>query len=105
MKSEEIQEVAFTIILRSGEARTIVHEAFQDMRNSKYDRAQERLAQSNDKLVEAHKAQTKLLQRNANGEDINMEIIMVHAQDHLMSTMTLREVAVEMLAFYEKVGI
>lgn len=105
MKNEEIQEVAFNTILRSGEARTMVHEAFQDMRNSRYEEAQERLAQSNEKLIEAHQAQTKLLQRNAKGEDINMEIIMVHAQDHLMSTMTLREVAVEMLVFYEKVGI
>lgn len=33
-----------------------------------------------------------------------MEIIMVHAQDHLMTTMTLREVALEMLHLYRKVG-
>lgn len=105
MKSEEIQQVAFTIILHSGEARTIVHEAFKDMRNSRYDEAKEKLEESDDKLVEAHKAQTSLLKRYASGEDINMEIIMVHAQDHLMSTMTLREVALEMLAFYEKVGV
>lgn len=105
MESEEIQEVAFTIILHSGEARTIVHEAFKDMRTSKYESATKKLEKADEKLVEAHKAQTNLLQRYANGEDINMEIIMVHAQDHLMSTMTLREVALEMLAFYEKVGI
>ena len=28
---------------------------------------------------------------------------MVHAQDHLMTTMTLREVALEMLNLYRKV--
>lgn len=105
MESEEIQEIAFTIILHSGEARTIVHEAFKDMRESKYDDAMIKLEESNDKLVEAHKAQSNLLKRYAGGEDINMEIIMVHAQDHLMSTMTLREVALEMLAFYKKVGV
>ena len=27
---------------------------------------------------------------------------MVHAQDHLMTTMTLREVAIEMLALYQR---
>ena len=32
-----------------------------------------------------------------------MEIIMVHAQDHLMTTMTLREVALEMLSLYRKI--
>ena len=31
-----------------------------------------------------------------------MEIIMVHAQDHLMTTMTLLEVAQEMNYLYQK---
>ncbi|MDN6195338.1 MAG: PTS cellobiose transporter subunit IIA [Atopostipes suicloacalis] len=105
MESEELQEVAFTIILHSGEARTLVHEAFKDMRESKYEESMEKLDESDEKLVEAHKSQTKLLKEYAGGEEINMEIIMVHAQDHLMSTMTLREVALEMLAFYKKVGV
>lgn len=105
MESEKIQEIAFTIILHSGEARTLVHEAFKDMRNSRYQEAMEKLDRSDKKLVEAHKSQTSLLKDYAAGESINMEIIMVHAQDHLMSTMTLREVALEMLAFYKKVGV
>ncbi|MDN6639670.1 MAG: PTS lactose/cellobiose transporter subunit IIA, partial [Tetragenococcus sp.] len=33
----------------------------------------------------------------------NMDIIMVHAQDHLMTTITLREVALEMLSLYKSV--
>ena len=31
-----------------------------------------------------------------------MEIIMVHAQDHLMTTMTMSEMAIEMSYLYEK---
>lgn len=104
MESEEIQRIAFTIILYSGNARTTVHESFKDMRESKYEEAREKLESSNDSLVEAHKVQTDLLKKYANGININMEIIMVHAQDHLMTTMTLREVALEMLVLYEKVG-
>ena len=60
--------------------------------------------EANDSLVKAHKAQTELLQQYASGEKIEMEIIMVHAQDHLMTTMTLREVAIEMLSLYRKVS-
>lgn len=103
MESEKIQEIAFNIILHSGDSRTTIHESFQDMRESKYSEANDKLKKSNEDLIKAHKIQTELLQEYANGEDINMEIIMVHAQDHLMTTMTLREVALEMLALYEKV--
>ena len=75
MNIEELQVAAFEIILHSGTARATVHEAFAAMR---------------------------LGQDYASGVEIKIEIIMVHAQDHLMTTMTLREVAVEMLKLYKK---
>lgn len=103
MNSEELQVAAFEIILNSGNARTIVHEAFAAMRDGNYDDATEKLAVANEELLLAHQAQTKLLQEYANGTEIKIEIIMVHAQDHLMTSMTLREVALEMLELYKKV--
>lgn len=103
MNSEKLQEIAFTIILHSGQARTLVHEAFKCMRESLFKEAEMKLEEANDSLLEAHNAQTGLMNEYANGEKINMEIIMVHAQDHVMTTMTLREVALEMLKLYQKV--
>ena len=46
--------------------------------------------------------QTTLLQNYAKGEEIIIEIIMVHAQDHLMTTMTLKEVAERMKLLYQR---
>ncbi|MEY8700439.1 PTS cellobiose transporter subunit IIA [Streptococcus ferus] len=104
MNTEELQIAAFEIILNSGNARTIVHEAFAEMRSGNYDAAAQKLEDANNELLLAHKAQTDLLQEYASGTEIKIEIIMVHAQDHLMTTMTLREVALEMLELYKKVG-
>ena len=103
MNQEELQVVAFEIILHIGSARTSVHEAFADMREGHYNEAAEKLEVANADLLEAHHAQTNLLQEYASGTDIKIEIIMVHAQDHLMTTMTLREVALEMLDLYRKI--
>ncbi|MFM0790663.1 PTS cellobiose transporter subunit IIA [Streptococcus suis] len=102
MNQEELQVAAFQIILHSGTARTEVHEAFSAMRAGDYETASEKLETANTELVEAHHAQTKLLQDYASGIEIKIEIIMVHAQDHLMTTMTLREVALEMLELYKR---
>lgn len=85
MDSEKLQEAAFEIILSSGDARTLVHEGFKSMREGNYEEAEVHLNEANDSLVKAHKAQTELLQQYASGEKIEMEIIMVHAQDHLMT--------------------
>lgn len=101
MSSEDIQLIAFNIILHSGNAKTKIHDAFNSMRKADFITSNQLLEEANQEILEAHKSQTGLLQSYANGTNINMEIIMVHAQDHLMTTMTLREVAIEMSHLYE----
>ncbi|GGB56420.1 PTS cellobiose transporter subunit IIA [Virgibacillus dakarensis] len=102
MEQEQIQSVAFEIILHSGSSRTMIHEAFEMMRNNEFENARNKLKEANNEVLLAHQSQTALLQQYSSGETINTDIIMVHAQDHLMTTMTLREVALEMLHLYEK---
>jgi PTS system cellobiose-specific IIA component len=102
MNSEEIQVAAFEIILNSGNARTTIHKAFAGMRKSEFDEAEQLLTEANEEILQAHKSQTALLKDYANGKKIETEIIMVHAQDHLMTTMTLLEVAQEMNYLYQQ---
>ena len=104
MNQEELQVAAFEIILHSGSARTTVHEAFADMREGHYDEAAEKLEAANAELLEAHHAQTNLLQEYASGTEIKIEIIMVHAQDHLMTSLTFIDLAKEVVDVYERLA-
>lgn len=103
MTKDDLQVVAFEIILHSGDARTIVHEGLNLMNQGKFEEAEKKMEDANKELLEAHKSQTKLLQDYANGDEIIMEVIMVHAQDHLMTTMTIREMAIEFLKMYRQI--
>lgn len=105
MTEEELQLAAFEIILHSGTAITYVHEAFDAMKESKFEVVEEKLAAADEELLQAHHAQTDLLQKYASGTEIKIEIIMVHAQDHLMTTMTLKEVAIEMMGMYQRFAL
>ncbi|WP_165006164.1 MULTISPECIES: PTS cellobiose transporter subunit IIA [unclassified Enterococcus] len=102
LTSETLQVISFDIILHSGNARTLIHEAFAAMREEKYEQAERKLQEADEEILEAHKSQTNLLKEYAGGTKIEMEIIMVHAQDHLMTTMTLLEVAREMSYLYQR---
>lgn len=102
MDEQESQEVAFTIILHSGSARSLVHEGLGLMREGKFKEADGKLNEGEEELVQAHQAQTDLLHKFSNGMTIEIQIIMVHAQDHLMTTMTLLEIAKEMKYLYER---
>lgn len=102
VSSEELQVTAFDIILHSGNGRTAIHEAFAKMRAGDFTKADEHLAKAEEELLQAHQSQTHLLKEYAGGKKVEMEIIMVHAQDHLMTTMTLLEVAKEMAFLYRQ---
>ena len=104
MNKENLLVVSFDIILHSGNARTMLHEAFELMREGEFLEAEKKLDDANNELMEAHKAQTSLLRDYVNGEEIVMEVIIVHAEDHLMTTMALREMSVEMLHVYREMS-
>ncbi len=102
--SEDIQAIAFEIILNSGNARTAIHSALAEMRKGNFAEAEQYLDEAHESLGQAHNAQTGLLHDYANEVSVPMEIILVHAQDHLMTAETLREIAIEMLELYKKVS-
>ena len=53
-------------------------------------------------MQQAHKLQTQeLLTREANGEKLSFNVLISHAQDYLMTTYTLKDVAVEIINLYQ----
>lgn len=102
MDESESQMIAFEIILHSGNARTAVHEAMELMKESKFEEADAKLAEADEELRLAHASQSNMLAEFSQGTKIEIQIIMVHAQDHLMTTMTLKEVAEELKVVYKK---
>lgn len=102
MEKEKIQEISFGIILCCGEASNYINEAFKMIKNYEFDQANKCLVKANDSLVEAHSKQSSLLQQFAEGNEVEVEIILVHAQDHLMSSMNYKNFVEEFFAVYKK---
>ena len=53
-------------------------------------------------LRKAHEVQTELLQREASGKKQPPTMLLVHAQDHLMTALTVKELAQEMIELYRR---
>ena len=101
---DEQEQVVINLIVNSGSARSSAIEAIQYAKAGDLDKAAESLQQAKETVNEAHHAQTELIQAEIRGEKAPLNLLMVHAQDHLMTTMTLLEVAKEMLVLHRKVG-
>ena len=96
--------IALNLISNSGTARTKAFEALHKAREGKYEEAKILLKESEESSLLAHNAQTELLQAEANGDNSNYSIIMVHAQDHLMTVMLLRDMVQNFINLYKKVN-
>jgi len=100
--TEELQMLSFTIILHAGNARSYAMEAISLAKEYDFIAAREKIEEANKEFTEAHRYQTKLIQAEASGKKNEVTVILVHAQDHLMTAMTVKDLANEMIDMYEK---
>mgnify|MGYP001592605597 CR=1 FL=1 len=103
--TEEMNEqVIFKLISFSGEARSNIYEAFESVTNGEYEKAEEKLKQANKSILEAHSVQTTLIQKEAQGIHTDITLLMVHAQDHLMSTLLLNDLIKNMIHMQKEIN-
>lgn len=96
------EEIVMQIIVSGGNARSLAMEAIASAKKGDMKSAGESLAKADEELLEAHKIQTKLIQEEASGNRTEVSLLMVHAQDHLMNAITVKDMAREFLELYEK---
>ncbi|WP_042456970.1 PTS lactose/cellobiose transporter subunit IIA [Neobacillus dielmonensis] len=105
MNKEELYNLSFQLILHGGNARSLAMEAIFSAKEKNFTGAFEKLSEAETELLSAHQFQTQLIQAEASGEPIAIPIILVHAQDHLMTAMTLTDLAKELVELRQEMHI
>ncbi|MFT8394313.1 MAG: PTS lactose/cellobiose transporter subunit IIA [Liquorilactobacillus ghanensis] len=98
---EKNMEVAMQLIVNGGNAKSSAFEAINLAKSGKFDGAKEKLNEANDFLAKAHNSQTSLLTEEANGNNEELTLLMVHAQDHVMNAITFIDLASEIVDLYK----
>lgn len=76
----------------------------QAAKQGDFEEAGEKLKEAENALNEAHHIQTSLIQGEIRGEKTEISLLMVHAQDHLMNAMTVKDLAAEMVELYRRIN-
>lgn len=95
MSNEEM--IVMEIIVSAGEAKSYMYEALGKAKEGKFDEVDDLIGKAGEELEKAHNIQTSLLTREANGEKINVSILFVHSQDHLMTCMSEKNLIEEII--------
>lgn len=83
MKSEEI---SFSLISLAGDAMSKLLEANEASLNGDQEEYSNLMSEATQLMNEAHNEQTKLLVTEAQGGEVDVNVLLIHAQDTLMNT-------------------
>jgi len=97
---DEIVETAFKIILHAGNGKSNAMEAIQEAKAGRFEEADRLIQEAGGELGKAHDYQTRLLHGEAGGKTTPVNVILMHSMDHLMTSMTVRDLAVEIIELY-----
>jgi len=96
-----MEQEIFEIITHAGDSRAYAFEALGEAENKNYDKAEELLKKAREELRLAHNTQTKLIQAEINAKGIKITLLIVHAQDQLMTAMSENSLIEKMVRMYK----
>lgn len=98
----EQETLCLELITRAGMGRGDAYAALTAAKAGNFDQAAELLASAERELGEAHKTQTKLLAGEAQGVGMTPSLLLVHAQDQLMTALSERTLIAELIELYRR---
>lgn len=96
-----LELVSMNIIANAGDARSFAFQALAAAKEGRFDEADELMKKSEASLNLAHNAQTELLVKEANGEKQEINVLLIHSQDHLMTGILASELIKELITLYK----
>lgn len=103
MDQEQLESI-MELILHGGQAKSLAMEAIALAKSNQCDKANEMLKEADKALIAAHHSQTAMLTQEAQGHAVPYSLLLVHGQDHLMTSITFVDLAKEVVAIYERIS-
>lgn len=103
--NEELALAAFQIIAGVGTARSMYIEAIHAAKDGDFERAEQCMEEGGKAFLQGHDVHTKLVQQEAGGDPVMMNIMLTHAEDQLMSAEGFKIIAEEMIDLCRRIDI
>ncbi|MGY3977548.1 PTS N,N'-diacetylchitobiose transporter subunit IIA [Aeromonas mytilicola] len=100
----DLEETVMGLIINAGMSRSLCFEALRQARAGQFAEADDLLRQAAEAANAAHGVQTRLIEADEGEGKIPATLILVHAQDHLMTAMLARELVTELIELHRKLA-
>lgn len=101
-----IEEISFQIIAAVGSARSLFIEAINEAKNGNFEKADEKIKEGHKIFNQGHKIHLKLISQEAdqNQKSVGFNLILMHAEDQLMSAESFGILADQFVDVYKKMS-
>ena len=99
---EKLEELDLQIIAAVGTARSMFIEALNLAKEGKFDEANAKVAEADEMFAQGHDAHHDILAMQGQGIELPFDLMLVHAEDQMMSAEAFRLIATELMELYKK---
>lgn len=92
-----LELICFEIISNAGAAKSNFIEALELVKNQRFDESEVMIKEGEEFLGEAHKAHSQLIMQEGSGKKVEMSLLLMHAEDQLMSVETIKIIMMELI--------
>ena len=100
----ELELISFQIISAVGTAKSNYIEAMRLAEKGEFEKAEEIIKEGQKVFLEGHKAHAGLIQKEAAGEAVNINILLMHGEDQLMAAETAKLMAEEIIKLNKRIA-
>ncbi len=99
---DNLELVCFQIISAVGIAKSSYIEAMKLAEKEEFDLAKAKIKEGDQEFVKGHEAHAGLIQKEASGHKVIPSILLMHAEDQLMSAETIKMMALEIIKLNQR---
>jgi len=100
---EGLELDCFQIISLVGVARSDYIEAISEAANGNFDQAANLVTEGDESFNKGHVVHAKLIQQEAGGTHVDINLLLLHAEDMLMSAETFKIIALQQINVYKQI--
>ncbi len=97
---EEMQMAAFQMIATIGGAKSAYMEAIELAKEGKTEEGLAKIEEGRTMMADAHHHHFQFVTKEANGEDLPFSLMLMHAEDQLLTTEVIELMATEFVKLY-----
>lgn len=100
---EGIELLSFQMISLNGSARSCFIEAIAAAKEGDFERAEQLMAEGDEQFVEGHRVHAQLIQQEAQTGHTELNLLLIHAEDQMMSAEVFKIVAAELIDIHKRI--